>query len=122
MASKGYHDTMRQLLLELWSKGEEARINENLASICRELDRLMPTIKANVEHGAALTDAETERTAELLLELEGRHSILVVEHDMVFVRAIARKVTVLHEGSVLAEGTLNQVQTDERVIDVYLGR
>jgi urea transport system ATP-binding protein len=69
-----------------------------------------------------MTDAETERTAELLLELEGKHSIMVVEHDMVFVRAIARKVTVLHEGSLLAEGTLDQVQADERVIDVYLGR
>lgn len=65
MSSKGYHDTMKQLLLELWSKGEEARINENLASICRELDRFMPSIKANVEHGTALTDAETERIRQL---------------------------------------------------------
>jgi urea transport system ATP-binding protein len=81
-----------------------------------------PVVLLLDEPVAGMTDAETERTAELLLELEGRHSILVVEHDMVFVRAIARKVTVLHEGSVLAEGTLDQVQADERVIDVYLGR
>jgi urea transport system ATP-binding protein len=69
-----------------------------------------------------MTDAETERTAELILELEGSHSIMVVEHDMDFVGRIARKVTVLHEGSVLAEGSLAQVQANERVIEVYLGR
>ena len=71
---------------------------------------------------AGMTDAETERTAELILELEGSHSVMVVEHDMEFVRRIAKKVTVLHEGSVLAEGTLPEVQADERVIEVYLGR
>ena len=71
---------------------------------------------------AGMTDAETERTAELILELEGSHSIMVVEHDMEFVGRIARKVTVLHEGSVLAEGSLAKVQSDERVIEVYLGR
>jgi len=71
---------------------------------------------------AGMTDAETERTAELILELEGSHSIMVVEHDMDFVGRIARRVTVLHEGAVLAEGSLAQVQADERVIEVYLGR
>ena len=71
---------------------------------------------------AGMTDAETERTAELILELEGSHSIMVVEHDMDFVGKIARKVTVLHEGSVLAEGSMQQVQSNERVIEVYLGR
>ncbi len=71
---------------------------------------------------AGMTDAETERTAELILELEGSHSIMVVEHDMDFVSKIARKVTVLHEGSVLAEGSMQQVQANERVIEVYLGR
>jgi urea transport system ATP-binding protein len=71
---------------------------------------------------AGMTDAETERTAELILELEGSHSIMVVEHDMDFVNKIARKVTVLHEGSVLAEGPMNVVQNNERVIEVYLGR
>ena len=71
---------------------------------------------------AGMTDQETERTAELILTLKGRHSLIVVEHDMGFVDRIAEKVTVLAEGSVLAEGTLAQVQADERVIEVYLGR
>jgi urea transport system ATP-binding protein len=73
---------------------------------------------------AGMSDAETVRTAELLNELRGKHSIVVVEHDMAFVTEIARsgKVTVLHEGSVLAQGTMEQVQADERVIEVYLGR
>jgi urea transport system ATP-binding protein len=71
---------------------------------------------------AGMTDAETERTAELILELAGSHSIVVVEHDMDFIGRIARTVTVLHEGSVLAEGSLAQVQANERVIEVYLGR
>ncbi len=71
---------------------------------------------------AGMTDAETERTAELCLSLEGSHSIVVVEHDMEFVSRIARKVTVLHEGSVLAEGSMASVRNDERVIEVYLGR
>ena len=71
---------------------------------------------------AGMTDAETEKTAELLLTLKGSHSLMVVEHDMAFVGSIAQQVTVLAEGSVLAEGTLAQVQADERVIEVYLGR
>ena len=71
---------------------------------------------------AGMTDEETERTAELFLTLEGSHSLVVVEHDMAFIARIARKVTVLHEGSVLAEGPLAQVQEDPRVIEVYLGR
>jgi urea transport system ATP-binding protein len=71
---------------------------------------------------AGMTDEETERTAELFLSLKGKHSLMVVEHDMSFIKAISEKVTVLHEGSVLAEGTLEQVQSDERVIEVYLGR
>ena len=71
---------------------------------------------------AGMTDEETARTAELFLSLKGRHSLMVVEHDMSFIRAISEKVTVLCDGSVLAEGTLDQVQADERVIEVYLGR
>jgi urea transport system ATP-binding protein len=71
---------------------------------------------------AGMSDEETERTAELFLSLAGRHSLVVVEHDMAFIATIARKVTVLHEGSVLAEGTLDTVQNDPRVIEVYLGR
>ena len=71
---------------------------------------------------AGMTDQETERTAELFLSLKGKHSLVVVEHDMAFIKAISDTVTVLCEGSVLAQGSLAQVQADERVIEVYLGR
>ena len=71
---------------------------------------------------AGMTDEETARTAELFLTLKGKHSLLVVEHDMSFIRTISEIVTVLCDGSVLAQGTLDQVQADERVIEVYLGR
>jgi urea transport system ATP-binding protein len=71
---------------------------------------------------AGMTDEETERTAELFVSLAGAHSLVVVEHDMAFVEALGGKVTVLHEGSVLAEGDLATVQNDQRVIEVYLGR
>jgi len=70
---------------------------------------------------AGMTHAETERTAELLVSLAGERTVVVVEHDMDFVRKIAKKVTVLHEGSVLAEGTLDEVQADPKVVEVYLG-
>ncbi len=71
---------------------------------------------------AGMSDDETERTAELFLSLAGKRSLVVVEHDMAFVAKIARTVTVLHEGSVLAEGPMERVQNDPRVIEVYLGR
>ena len=71
---------------------------------------------------AGMSDEETERTAELFLSLAGKHSLVVVEHDMAFIGSIARKVTVLHEGSVLAEGALADIQNDLRVVEVYLGR
>jgi urea transport system ATP-binding protein len=79
---------------------------------------------------AGMTDEETERTAELFLSLEGAHSLVVVEHDMKFIgelttqgaNAAKKKVTVLHEGSVLAEGTLADVQANDKVVEVYLGR
>jgi len=71
---------------------------------------------------AGMTDAETAATADLLREIARNHSVVVVEHDMAFVRDLGVKVTVLHEGSVLAEGSLDQVSADERVIEVYLGR
>ena len=71
---------------------------------------------------AGMSDAETERTAELFVSLAGTHSLVVVEHDMAFIETIARKVTVLHECSVLAEGPMEQVKNDPRVVEVYLGR
>jgi len=76
------------------------------------------------EPAAGMTDEETARTGDLLLSLAGRHTIVVIEHDMVFVRQISqgRKVTVLHQGSVLCEGPVDAVQSDPKVIEVYLGR
>jgi len=71
---------------------------------------------------AGMTDAETEQTARLLREINRVHSVVVVEHDMAFVRALDVKVTVLHEGSVLSEGSIDHVSNDPRVIEVYLGR
>jgi len=71
---------------------------------------------------AGMTDAETEETATLLREINQSHSVLVVEHDMHFVRALGVKVTCLHEGSVLAEGSIDHVSANPRVVEVYLGR
>jgi urea transport system ATP-binding protein len=71
---------------------------------------------------AGMTDAETRQTADLLKEINRDRTVVVVEHDMAFVRELGVKVTVLHEGTVLAEGTIDQVSTNERVIEVYLGR
>jgi urea transport system ATP-binding protein len=71
---------------------------------------------------AGMTDAETMTTAELLKDIAKDHTVIVVEHDMEFVRRLGVKVTVLHEGSVLAEGTLDEVSANERVVEVYLGR
>jgi urea transport system ATP-binding protein len=70
---------------------------------------------------AGMTEQEMERTAELLTGLAGKQSVVVVEHDMGFVRSIARQVTVLHQGSVLAEGSMDQVSSDPKVVEVYLG-
>jgi urea transport system ATP-binding protein len=69
-----------------------------------------------------MTDAETEKTANMLRDIAQTRSVVVVEHDMTFIRALNVRVTVLHEGSVLAEGSLDTVQNNQRVIDVYLGR
>jgi urea transport system ATP-binding protein len=71
---------------------------------------------------AGMTDEETEKTGRLLQEVAAERAVLVIEHDMEFVRSIARKVTVLHEGSILCEGPVEQVQKDDRVMEVYLGR
>jgi urea transport system ATP-binding protein len=71
---------------------------------------------------AGMTDAETRQTAELLKQINRDHTVVVVEHDMTFVRDLNVKVTVLHEGAVIAEGSIDQVSANERVIEVYLGR
>jgi urea transport system ATP-binding protein len=74
------------------------------------------------EPAAGMTDAETLQTAELLKEINREHTVVVVEHDMAFVRELGVKITCLHEGSVLAEGTIDQVSQNDRVVEVYLGR
>jgi len=74
------------------------------------------------EPAAGMTDAETMRTAELLRSIAGKHTVIVVEHDMDFVRALGCRVTVLHQGHVLAEGSIDHVSANEQVIEVYLGR
>ena len=81
-----------------------------------------PAVLLVDEPVAGMTDAETAQTAQLLKNIAGNHAVVVVEHDMDFVRALDCKVTCLHEGSVLAEGTIEAVANDERVIEVYLGR
>ncbi len=81
-----------------------------------------PKILLVDEPAAGMSDEETDRTGELLLSLEGKHSLIVIEHDMEFVRQIARRVTVLHQGHVLKEGDFSFVKSDPKVIEVYLGR
>jgi urea transport system ATP-binding protein len=100
----------------LLSHGEKQRLEIGML-VAQSPDLLLVD-----EPVAGLTDEETYNIGELLLALSQSHSILVIEHDMEFVRQIARKVTVLHEGSVLCEGTIEEVQNDKRVIEVYLGQ
>jgi urea transport system ATP-binding protein len=116
-------------LLEIIGLTAKAHIKANLLSHGEkqwlEIGMLVaqsPDLLLVDEPVAGLTDEETARTGELLLSLAESHSIIVIEHDMEFVRQIARKVTVLHEGSVLCEGTIEEVQANPRVIEVYLGR
>ena len=135
---------VRTTLFARLSSEQKDRLNENLRFIrlADSADRLAgelshgqkqwleigmllmqePRVLLLDEPVAGMSDAETERTAELFLSLAGTHSLVVVEHDMAFIASIARKVTVLHEGSVIAEGPMEQVQNDPRVIEVYLGR
>ncbi|HBR00433.1 MULTISPECIES: urea ABC transporter ATP-binding protein UrtD [unclassified Roseofilum] len=100
----------------LLSHGEKQRLEIGML-VAQSPDLLLVD-----EPVAGLTDEETEQTGDLLLSLAESHSIIVIEHDMEFVRQIARKVTVLHQGSVLCEGSIEEVQNDPRVIEVYLGQ
>jgi urea transport system ATP-binding protein len=143
LALKGERELFRSLFFGL-SDAQRDRIEEVLATI--RLKDAKHRLAGELSHGqkqwleigmlliqdpelllvdepvAGMTDAETEATGELLREIAKGHSVVVVEHDMEFVRSLSSRVTVLHEGSVLAEGSLEQVQNDQRVIEVYLGR
>ena len=100
----------------LLSHGEKQRLEIGML-VAQSPDLLLVD-----EPVAGLTDEETENVGALLLALAQSHSIVVIEHDMEFVRQIARQVTVLHQGSVLCEGTMDEVQNDPKVIEVYLGQ
>jgi urea transport system ATP-binding protein len=121
-------DRLAEVLHTIHLSGEVGRQAGNLSHGQKqwlEIGMLLmqdPKLLLLDEPVAGMTDEETARTAELFLSLKGKHSLLVVEHDMHFIRAISEIVTVLCDGSVLAQGTLDQVQADERVIEVYLGR
>ncbi len=135
---------VRATLLWESSPAQEARIDALLDTI--RLKALRARVAGSLSHGqkqwleigmllaqepklllvdepvAGMTDAETKQTAELLKEINKTKTVVVVEHDMTFVRELGVKVTCLHEGSVLAEGTIDQVSENERVVEVYLGR
>ncbi|MGE0356609.1 MAG: urea ABC transporter ATP-binding protein UrtD [Burkholderiales bacterium] len=117
-------ETMRQIRLAA-DAGRPAGLLSHGQKQWLEIGMLLmqePQLLLLDEPVAGMSDDETERTAELFLSLAGKHSLVVVEHDMAFIARIARKVSVLHEGRVLAEGTLDKVQQDPRVVEVYLGR
>jgi urea transport system ATP-binding protein len=144
LALKGDRRVSRVLLLARARRAEVKRIEQILETTRLTLLRHRPA--GELSHGqkqwleigillaqepelllvdepvAGMTDAETEQTAELLRRINETRSVIVVEHDMAFVRALDVRVTVLHEGSVLAEGSLDHVSADPRVIEVYLGR
>jgi urea transport system ATP-binding protein len=129
--SSEQHDRLAELLT-LIHLGSDVRRTAGLLSHGQkqwlEIGMLLaqdPKLLLLDEPVAGMTDEETERTGELFLSLEGKHSLVVVEHDMNFVDQLTqgrRKVTVLHEGRVLAEGKLADVQANEQVVEVYLGR
>ncbi|MGY9006629.1 MAG: urea ABC transporter ATP-binding protein UrtD [Alphaproteobacteria bacterium] len=143
LALKGDRSVMKSIFFKL--NGEQRdRIDEVLATI--GLTQIETQMAGALSHGqkqwleigmllmqepelllvdepaAGMTDAETAHTSEMLKKIAGSHSVVVVEHDMEFVRSLECRVTVLHEGSVLAEGSLEKVQNDPEVIEVYLGR
>ncbi|MBH2019682.1 urea ABC transporter ATP-binding protein UrtD [Polaromonas sp.] len=121
-------DRLAEMLVTIQLAGSVNRLAGNLSHGQKqwlEIGMLLmqdPKLLLLDEPVAGMTDEETARTAELFLTLKGRHSLMVVEHDMSFIRTISEIVTVLCDGAVLAQGTLDQVQADERVIEVYLGR
>ncbi|MDB5744325.1 MAG: transporter related protein [Polaromonas sp.] len=121
-------DRLAEILVTIQLAGSVNRLAGNLSHGQKqwlEIGMLLmqdPKLLLLDEPVAGMTDEETARTAELFLTLKGKHSLMVVEHDMSFIRTISEIVTVLCDGSVLAQGTLDQVQADERVIEVYLGR
>jgi urea transport system ATP-binding protein len=143
LALAGQRSVWQSLFFRL-SAGQRDRIEEILATI--SLGPQRRTLAGSLSHGqkqwlelgmllmqdpevllvdepaAGMTDAETAATAELLKEINRHHTVIVVEHDMTFVRALACHVTVLHEGRVLAEGSLDKVQANDKVVEVYLGR
>ncbi len=104
------------LIAGLLSHGEKQRLEIGM------LVAQSPELLLVDEPVAGLTDEETAQVGDLLIELAQNYSVIVIEHDMEFVRQIAQQVTVLHEGTVLCEGRMEQVQTDPRVIAVYLGK
>lgn len=104
------------LQAQLLSHGEKQRLEIGML-VAQSPDLLLVD-----EPVAGLTDEETENVGNLLLALSESHSIIVIEHDMEFVRQIARQVTVLHQGSVLCEGNMDEIQNDPQVIEVYLGQ
>ena len=135
----------RSVLATLFSRSDHAERVTELLNLIRLADRRLD-LAADLSHGqkqwleigmllaqdpklllvdepaAGMTDEETERTADLLRSLAGEHAIVVVEHDMEFVRQLDCKVTVLHQGAILAEGALETVSANEQVVEVYLGR
>ncbi|MDR3699669.1 MAG: urea ABC transporter ATP-binding protein UrtD [Candidatus Sulfopaludibacter sp.] len=123
-AQQGRIDEILEIVGLSKERGLPARVLSHGQKQWLEIGMLLmqdPELLLVDEPVAGMTPQEIERTAELLLSLEGEHSIVVVEHDMHFVRSIARRVTVLHEGQVIAEGDMDKVQKDPRVIEVYLG-
>jgi urea transport system ATP-binding protein len=126
--SPSEHHSIDQILQTIRLTGVQNRLAGSLSHGQKqwlEIGMLLaqdPKLLLVDEPAAGMTDVETHQTAELLKEINREHTVVVVEHDMTFVRELGVKVTCLHEGSVLAEGTIDQVSQNDRVVEVYLGR